>query len=512
MAHAVIHSQPAAAGRRPARPAHAGPQGLRSGGPFSTEQRDRAPARGTAEAPGVRWRPTAACACGGVCPRCAEALAPPGVRRGVGRNDDALEAQADRVAERSLAATPRLAAPLRGEREAAPSLTPATTPAPLPVSASDVPMSVVHTVSSPGRPLEAGLRADMEQRFGHDFSQVRVHAGGSAEASSRELGALAYTVGHDLVFAPGRYAPGTQTGRRLLAHELAHVVQQTSASSAGGVRLQRQCDPAWASLPWAERVTNAKAAAGTSGDQCMTELLDEALPAHVTMHESSNTEASVDAAAAASKYTNWGSMADLHINYDRDLDRKTRHRGLYGETVFSVPADGSSLSIFITLGPAALNAVGPQFARMAADHETAHAADFVSQWAGGSGSPHAATAEEELAIHTTMFSRYFLDIWIIDNATRRADIAANFMPVFNYYEAATQPARDAAFARIETFYNNVVSGVPCNLMKFKIWMQFRQNGLPDTNELVGRINGLAGMGLTRGTSPGVHFDAALGCS
>jgi hypothetical protein len=69
----------------------------------------------------------------------------------------------------------------------------------------------------------------MEQRFGHDFSRVRVHAGTAAEQSALDVHAHAYTVGHDMVFGAGRFAPGTHAGRRLLVHELAHVVQQSGA-------------------------------------------------------------------------------------------------------------------------------------------------------------------------------------------------------------------------------------------------------------------------------------------
>src|SRR5205085_3153068 len=69
-------------------------------------------------------------------------------------------------------------------------------------------------------------RTFMEPRFGHDFSRVRVHADGRAAESARSVNALAYTVGEDLVFGAGQYAPGTSAGKRLLAHELSHVVQQ----------------------------------------------------------------------------------------------------------------------------------------------------------------------------------------------------------------------------------------------------------------------------------------------
>jgi len=66
----------------------------------------------------------------------------------------------------------------------------------------------------------------MEQRFGHDFSKVRVHTGSSAEQSAREVNANAYTVGHNIVFGKNQYAPGMYAGRWLIAHELAHVLQQ----------------------------------------------------------------------------------------------------------------------------------------------------------------------------------------------------------------------------------------------------------------------------------------------
>lgn len=82
---------------------------------------------------------------------------------------------------------------------------------------------------STGQPLDGMVRSFMEPRFGADFSQVRVHEGAEAAASARELGAHAYTVGRHIVFGEGRFAPTTESGKRLLAHELTHVVQQTGA-------------------------------------------------------------------------------------------------------------------------------------------------------------------------------------------------------------------------------------------------------------------------------------------
>src|SRR6185503_6638867 len=90
---------------------------------------------------------------------------------------------------------------------------------------------IVHEVlSSEGRPLEASTRGFMEQRFGHDFSRVRVHDDSRAAASARAVHARAYSAGSQIVFGEGKYAPANDAGRRLLAHELAHVVQQDSAT------------------------------------------------------------------------------------------------------------------------------------------------------------------------------------------------------------------------------------------------------------------------------------------
>ncbi len=86
-----------------------------------------------------------------------------------------------------------------------------------------------------GEPLSQSDRAFFEPRFGYDFSHVRVHGDVRAAESARAVNALAYTVGQDVVFGPGWYAPGTNEGSHLLAHELTHVVQQ----SGGALAIQR---------------------------------------------------------------------------------------------------------------------------------------------------------------------------------------------------------------------------------------------------------------------------------
>jgi hypothetical protein len=110
----------------------------------------------------------------------------------------------------------------------------------------DVPSVVHETLQSRGQPLDPGSRAFMESRLGHDFSGVRIHTDAKAAESARAVHARAYTAGRDVVFGAGQYSPGTPTGRRLLAHELAHVVQQagmppqSTGAGASVVHLQRR--------------------------------------------------------------------------------------------------------------------------------------------------------------------------------------------------------------------------------------------------------------------------------
>jgi hypothetical protein len=136
---------------------------------------------------------------------------------------DVYEQEADRIADQVMATPAHHAvsgAPPRIQRFSGQSNR---------LMAAAAPASVDKAVAGPGRPLEPALRQDMEQRFGHDFSRVRVHSGAAAEQSAREVNAQAYTVGHNMVFGTGRFAPGTREGRRLIAHELTHVVQQSEA-------------------------------------------------------------------------------------------------------------------------------------------------------------------------------------------------------------------------------------------------------------------------------------------
>ena len=98
---------------------------------------------------------------------------------------------------------------------------------------SAAPLIVNDVLRAPGQSLDVATRASMEPRFGHDFSQVRVHTDARAAESAQAVNALAYTVGRDVVFGAGRYSPETLAGKNLIAHELTHVVQQAQGPGHG---------------------------------------------------------------------------------------------------------------------------------------------------------------------------------------------------------------------------------------------------------------------------------------
>jgi hypothetical protein len=157
--------------------------------------------------PGVG--PLGACACGGTCPRCQskQPIQTNGAARTVGSGAVLARQATGAVSE----------------------------------NAQPIPAVVNTVLRSPGAPLDRPTRRFFDSRFGHDLSGVRVHTGTTAAQSARAVNAQAYTAGQNIVFDAGRYAPESPAGRRLLAHELTHVLQQgaVSGGSMSALALQR---------------------------------------------------------------------------------------------------------------------------------------------------------------------------------------------------------------------------------------------------------------------------------
>lgn len=173
------------------------------------------------------------CACGnhtasgGECSTCASKKLQR--KLSIGSTNDPMELEADRVADQVMAYQPahsfsNISTP-KIQRRAEHSSE----------KAGEVPASVEQVLASSGSPLPTAVRKDMEQRFGQDFSQVRMHTGSAAEQSATDVNANAYTVGNNIVFNRGKFSPENQDGKRLLAHELTHVVQQSQSAQQDNV-------------------------------------------------------------------------------------------------------------------------------------------------------------------------------------------------------------------------------------------------------------------------------------
>lgn len=184
------------------------------------------------------WR---ACACGGGCPGCAAKTTSEGAFS-VSKPDDPLEQQADRIAAdvmrmaQSTEAPSAPSAQIHGGSAMRTSsgndrLQPKRDSAGVARTNTDVPPVVQEVLRSPGQPLDAQTRAFMEPRFDADFSDVRVHTDEKGARSAEALHAHAYTVGADIVFGAGKFSPGSESGRHLVAHELAHTLQRQDGAA-----------------------------------------------------------------------------------------------------------------------------------------------------------------------------------------------------------------------------------------------------------------------------------------
>jgi Domain of unknown function (DUF4157) len=166
----------------------------------------------------------AACACGGECPRCRrEAEQHFGLT--IGTPGDRFEREADRIADEVMRMPDGNSNALEVASSHESDLAAAT--------------AASGALRDNGKPLPSTLRAFFEPRFNRDLGHVRIHTNTEAGASAQAVSAHAYTIGRDIVFAAGKYAPQTNQGRRLLAHELTHVIQQGEVPSSAAT-LQRQ--------------------------------------------------------------------------------------------------------------------------------------------------------------------------------------------------------------------------------------------------------------------------------
>jgi hypothetical protein len=328
----------------------------------------------------------------------------------------------------------------------------------------------------------------MDRAFAWDFSRVRLHAGSEGERFTAPLRARAATLHSDVFFGAREYQPTTPEGTRLLAHELAHVVQQTGGprESDGPIDAERAADaagdavvrgndvpfvlrnvptqqPALQAQTWQQQVGAALNEPDLTRRSAMAvALVRQALPPSRTVHE-----APVNASTVLA-------VADYHeapeVNFDVRLNQKHRWPSLRNQDPNSTPPlsddAGYTFRRYSILGPLVLQQGGEMNVRMYADHELFHADHHATSTASN--------ADNEVEAWTDTFVHYF-----VATATQ----GRQWQPIVGYYEQATSTARTQAVAAISTFARALsttpATGTPLSdRARFDGWLRHRLTMTP----------------------------------
>jgi Zn-dependent peptidase ImmA (M78 family) len=340
-----------------------------------------------------------------------------------------------------------------------------------------------------GKPLDASVRSSMEQRLGHDFSRVRVHADGAAAGSADALAARAYTMGHNIVFGASEYAPATARGQQLLAHELAHVVQQRSSSSDAQTieeptsAAEREADQVSAQVVAGQQAVPQARANGMvhrqpkpgkgapAGGSSWTQQVEAAKGEQDETKKATALAALVKQALGTTMTVNQvplGTTLDPAqlkpsptVNFDLNLNQKQSWPATKGAKTRRLSTNyGYSFSKgadrYIILGPNAVDPRSPLFVEMSAKHELFHVAHHLG------AKQTRSDADEELEAWTNDFTSYF---------ERLFQFRQQWSPLIGYYEDATSGAQQTALAAILAFYQGASADTQAAVDR---WLKRRQ--------------------------------------
>jgi Domain of unknown function (DUF4157) len=338
-----------------------------------------------------------------------------------------------------------------------------------------------------GSPLGGAERALHQRSFGQDLSGVRVHSDARAAELTAGLAAQAVTVGDDIYFGPRAYAPGTAAGRRLLAHEVAHVIQHRGGDARPGGPVDperaaaRAADeasppgivgfglrpapiaPARQPQNWDDAVAAARQEPDAAKrSAAMLGLIQRALPGRKVRLAGTSSPTAVDPADYDAAPT---------VNFDERLNSKTRWKSKksVGDDVgytFTTTTDKTQQSYSI-LGPKALDTTnGEAGVRLYADHELFHAAHPAA--ASTSRADDKDRADDELAAWTDTFTHHFLATYMMRETWK---------PLIDYYEHARDAARKASLSAIVAFVNTLSTTAPAKPRtereQFQQWLHRR---------------------------------------
>jgi Domain of unknown function (DUF4157) len=181
-------------------------------------------------------------------------------------------------------------------------------------SGMNVPPIVNDVLSSNGHPLDRTTRAFFEPRFGHDFSPMRIHADARAAESARAVEARAYTVGRHVVFGAGQYALATPAGRRLMAHELAHVVQQDRGQVGYSGVMQRSPLVCSEKFPQEDKIYGGEATKETVGKRRL--FMDPKDPKTVDLTTMNNFHSPMPGKGLRDYQELQGILNEHNVNFD----------------------------------------------------------------------------------------------------------------------------------------------------------------------------------------------------
>jgi hypothetical protein len=329
--------------------------------------------------------------------------------------------------------------------------------------------------------LDSQIRTNAERRFGHDFGRVRVHTDTSANDSARSIGAVAYTRGSDIYFAPGRFAPSSPDGERLLFHELTHVVQQERSASRpvsalasdtaahderealdlseraiAGERVtplarphslvQRQSDAGVPAAPpaptWEQQVNAAKAETdATKRSAALGQLVQQALGTGTTVH-------TVPVGATLDPSQMKPTPA---VNFDLNLNQKQSWPHTKGAATRPLKINvGYSFSkgsdTYVVLGPNAVDPRSPLYTEMSMRHEFFHVAHHLGAGAAKqqtTGGQKPSDDDQELEAWTNDFTNYFEKLF---------PFRQQWAPLIEYYERASAGPRKTSLDAIVAFH------------------------------------------------------------
>jgi hypothetical protein len=409
-----------------------------------------------------------------------------------------------------------------------------------PVGASE--LGRTQSSGAGGDHLSHETRVIMGNEFGVDFSDVRIHADEEAAGSAAALDASAYTIGREIYFAPGKYAPGKPEGARLLAHELAHVVQQSGGSQSQkepGISADAESEAVRASdrVAAGGTVDFALSAAPSRGPACSPADWRKDVVEAKTAKDAVAMGKLVETALAASKRkviiakTSPGGNVNPKdyqplpdINFDINLNSKNSKplsSGLKAVAVtHSLGANyGYSFSDagrnYVVLGPNALDENGSSFTQMYYSHEIYHTIHHLGTHptqaspapltsapptaAAGPGPTTPNYKDEELETYTQDFLNYFHQLH---------GFRPQWAPLIKYYEESSTSAQKSSLALLRSYYANppsppIVSGeAPAIKKAFEDWLRRRlKDPTISSKKLVQDLSTALGIGLS-GPSPG----------